>query len=264
MEKKTLNVSSNGMEFYCEIRGEGPAIILVPDGRNDCEPYDNLSKPLSDEFTVVTFDPRGGSRSMDPSPQPVTPRMMADDIAGIARSLNLGKVGVFGVSSGGQAALAFGKYHAEMARNIIVHEAALQDESPLPGTGFQYFENLMSFGPYLGGGLSPMDCLVGNADATINLSEGCRQRMNDNAGFWLQYYLNSVDRAVYLEEDFAAMPPVDFSVGTWTPAFLVYANLETAKRGARSVTWINCAHHPEKTCPEEYAEYLRARFREFL
>ena len=72
MKKKTFTVHANGMDFYCEMIGQGPTIVLVPPGSNDCGPYEKMMAYLADEFTVLTFDPRGGSRSPDPHPRPVT------------------------------------------------------------------------------------------------------------------------------------------------------------------------------------------------
>lgn len=260
MTKKIIQLPANGMTFHCELRGNGPPILLVPDGCNDCEPYDRLSRLLADGFSVVTFDMRGGSRSPDPEPGPITPRRLADDLAAIVGALDLGRVGVYGCSSGGQAVLALGKYYPEIVRNIAVHEAALQSEAPLPDSGFQYFANLMTFAPHLTGGVHPMDLLGGNADAALIVGPECRQRMAHNSQFWRQHYLGHVDKDTYSEADFASMPPVDFTVGAWSPAWLVYANLATAQRGARSVTWVNCAHHPELTCPEDYAVHLARLF----
>ena len=67
MEKKTFMTHANGMDFYCEMMGQGQTLVLVPDGSNDCGPYEKMMDSLADEFTVVTFDPRGGSRSPDPN-----------------------------------------------------------------------------------------------------------------------------------------------------------------------------------------------------
>jgi pimeloyl-ACP methyl ester carboxylesterase len=263
MEKKILHVASNGITFYCEQRGTGPAIVLIPDGSNDCEPFDRLAACLADEFTVLSFDPRGGSRSPDPAPQSLTPGILAEDVAGIVRGLNLGKVGVYGCSSGAQAALAFGKYFPTMVRNIAVHEVALK-ETPLANAGLEFFRNLRTFAPHLTNGLGPIDFLTLNADAVLRVSPECRQRMKANAVFWSKYYLGKADSESYFEADFAAMPPVDFTVGAWSAAWIVYGNLDVAARGARSVTWINAAHHPELTCPDEFAEHLRGVFRRYL
>jgi pimeloyl-ACP methyl ester carboxylesterase len=263
MEKKILSVASNGISFHCEIRGSGPAVVLIPDGCNDCEPYDGLSLRLADEFTVLTFDPRGGSRSMDPSPRPLTPKDLAEDVAGIVQELKLGRVGVYGCSSGAQAALALGKYFPALVRNIAVHEIALQ-EAPLPDAGLQYFRNLRTFAPHLINGLGPIDFLAMNADAVQSLSPECRQRMKANAVFWSRYYLGSADCDTYREQDFKTMPPVDITVGAWSAAWIVYGNLDLAARGARSVTWLNAAHHPELTCPDDFAAHLRHVFRRYL
>ena len=260
MSKRTLKVRSNGLDFHCEMRGAGPAVVLIPDGSNDCEPYDALASRLAEQFTTLTFDMRGSARSPDPEPGPVTPAMLADDVAGLIAALDLEPAGIYGCSSGGQAALALGKHHPRRVRNIVVHEAALQSDSPLPGAGFEYFRYLMSFAPHLGDGITPMDILSGNAEAVSAVSTACRERIEANARFWSQYYLGSVDGDRYLAEDFQAMPPVRFTVGAWSPAWLVYANLETARRGDCDVTWFNCAHRPDLTCPDEYAAFLRHAF----
>lgn len=260
MTKRILKVQSNGVNFHCETRGGGPAVVLIPDGSNDCEPYDALASRLAEQFTTLTFDMRGAARSPDPDPGPVTPAMLADDVAGLIAALELEPVGVYGCSSGGQAALALGKYHPRLVRNIVVHEAALQGDAPLPGSGFAYFNSLMSFAPHLSGGIKPIDILSGNADAVKGIPAACRERIEANALFWSQYYLGSVDGDRYSTEDFQAMPPVRFTVGTWSPAWLVYANLETAGRGDCAVTWFNCAHRPDLTCPDEYAAFLRDAF----
>jgi len=260
MSKRIQTVQANGMDFHCELRGSGPAVVLIPDGSNDCEPYDALASRLADRFTTLTFDMRGSTRSPDPDPGPVTPAKLADDVAGLIAALDLAPAGVYGCSSGGQAALALGRNHPAAVRNIVVHEAALQGDTPLPGAGFEYFQSLRSFTPHLGGGLRPIDILIGNADAVLSLSRECRQRIEQNAEFWAKYYLGCVDGDTYSAEDFQAMPPVQFTVGTWSPAWLVQANLETAKRGGCNVTWFNCAHRPDLTCPDQYAAFLRDAF----
>jgi pimeloyl-ACP methyl ester carboxylesterase len=122
MNKKTFTVHANGMDFYCETMGQGPTIVLVPDGGNDCGPFERMMEYLAEEFAVLTFDPRGGSRSPDPNPRPVTPQLFSDDIAAIVRQVPLETpISAFGVSSGGQAVLALAKFHPDITRNGVVH-----------------------------------------------------------------------------------------------------------------------------------------------
>jgi pimeloyl-ACP methyl ester carboxylesterase len=76
MNKKTFTVFANGMDFYCEMMGQGPTIVLVPDGSNDCGAYEKMMEYLADEFTVLTFDPRGGSRITRSPSTPSYPRII--------------------------------------------------------------------------------------------------------------------------------------------------------------------------------------------
>ena len=85
MEKKILHIPADGVTLYAEQRGQGPLLVVMPDGTNDCEPYAKLCELMADEYTVVTFDPRGGSRSMPQVDQKVT----AEILAGYGQGLRL-------------------------------------------------------------------------------------------------------------------------------------------------------------------------------
>ncbi|NMC57106.1 MAG: alpha/beta hydrolase [Eubacteriaceae bacterium] len=264
MERKTFKTKANGIDFYCEMQGCGPKVVLIPDGWNDCGTYEKLSEYLCDEFTVLTFDMRGGTRSMDNNPQKVTSKLLADDVAAIMKALDFAPASVYGCSSGGQAALALGKYYPVLIRNIIVHEAALQKDSPIQNTGFELYKNWATFSEYCVGVEPKYIALVANADKYMALDEECRKRVRQNAAFWSKWYLGSVDLDSYTAEDFAKMPPVSFTVGTWSPSWLVWANIETAKRGACDLTWINSSHLPNISCPQEYAIYLKQAIKKYM
>ena len=265
MKKEILSVPVNGVDFYCEKMGSGPSIVLVPDGCNDCGPYVKLMEYLSNEFTVVTFDMRGGTRSKDTAPQKVTPKRLADDVAGIVKSLDLAPVSAYGCSSGGQTVLSLGKYYPELCRNIMVHEAALQSDTPLPDAGFKFFERMDNIIDKLK--LDPTAAGIwafGDYYAYMALGEECHHRMDENAKFWAQYYRGTVDRDSYTQEDFENMPPVDFTVGVYTAAWLTQANIVTASRGNCSVTWLYSEHHPETTSTQELGEHIRQTVKKYL
>ena len=194
-EKQILKVSSNGMEFYCERRGtKGPKIVFIPAGSNDCEQYDRLAVRLSDEFQTLTFDMRGGMRSMDPEPRHATPSLLAADVAGIMQALDFYPATVFGCSSGGQAALALGKQYPQLVNGLIIHEAALQNDTPLPGAGFTWFQNVMSFAPLVGGGINPISIVFnGNWEALQSLGQETNDRLNANNIYWGEWYVGTAD-----------------------------------------------------------------------
>lgn len=257
MEKKNFYTHVNGMDFYCEMRGNGPLLVIIPDGSNDCEPYDRVSEYLKNDFTVLSFDPRGGSRSMDPEPHAVTPKILADDAAAIVAELGYEKASFYGCSSGGQAVLATALYHPELCRNAMVHEAALQADTPLPYAGIQYFKQVSTYAAHCDG-FDPGDIgSIADYDKWMELSDGCRKRIKENSKFWGKYYLGTVDLVTYTDEELSQMKNVDVSVGCWSAAWCVAANISVAKRGNFPYRWMMSSHSPHITCPEELAEYIK-------
>ena len=261
MDIKTFTTHANGMDFYCEMMGQGPTIVIVPDGTNDCGSYEKMMAYLSDEFTVLTFDPRGGSRSPDPHPRPMTPELFSDDIAALVQEIPVEKpISAFGVSSGGQAVLALAKFHADITRNGVVHEAALQGDTPIKNAGFEYFKTMATLSPTIADPATiSAITFVGTLEGIAAIDDAQRARMAKNRPYWAQYYLGAVDMDRYSEEDFAHMAPVDFTIGTWTPSWLTAANQATAARGNCSVTWVNSAHSPHLTMPKEMADIVREK-----
>lgn len=265
MKKEVFTLNANGVNFYCEKAGTGPLVIIVPDGSNDCEPFTSYMEELCDHYTVVTFDMRGGTRSMDYHPTKVTPTVLGDDVAAIVEKLGLGKATIYGCSSGGQAVLAAGKRHPQLFRNILVHEAALQQDTPLPDAGFTYFMNLDSFQKHLTDGFTVSDFWAScNAKQVADLGEETRERIRKNGEFWGKWYLGTVDVDTYTAEDFAKMPPAAFTVGTWSPSWLTQANITVAERGNCPIRWVQSAHHPEITIPKEYAAYMDEMIQKYL
>lgn len=258
MGVEVLHVEANGMTFYVERRGFGPVIVLVPAGNNDCGPLKKVAEILAKGFTAVTFDMRGGTRSMPPEDVHVTPKLLADDIAGIVKALGYEKVTLYGCSSGGQAVLAAGKYHPEIVKNIIAYEAALQAETPIPMIGLEYFKTVNgSFGP-LCKGFSPMDiyfmCDWNKWKETID--EETEERIRKNTEYWNQWYLGTVDSENYFEEDLAGLK-INFCVGAWTPAWMPASNIKVANRLHAPYTWMPAGHFPEIICPEILAEHIK-------
>jgi len=265
MSKKILTVTANGVDFYCELRGNGPPFVLIPDGCNDCGEYSKVGDMLADEFTVLSFDSRGGTRSMPKEHMKVTPKIMASDTVEIIKALDVAPASIYGCSAGGQAVLAIGKYFPEAATNLIIHEAALQNDVPIPGTGFDFFKNLFStFGP-LCNGFSPRDVsFLCNWDNWKDFGDDFLERVEANDKYWGQYYLGSIDVDTYTNEELEAMPNLEFSVGAWSPYWMVYANMSTAERGGKPCTLLPCGHCPQVVCLEEFVEFIRTTCKKYI
>jgi len=265
MTKEILTVFANGVDFYCEKRGRGPSLVFVPDGTMDCEIYSRVGDMLADEFTVFSFDARGATRSTPKEHKKVTPQMYASDVVEIMKALDIIPASIYGCSMGGQAVLSIGKYYPEAARNLIVHEAALMNDTPIPGTGFEFFKTLFStFGPICEG-FSPRDVsFICNWDNWKAFGDDFLERNEANSEYWTKYYLGTIDTDTYTDEELEKMPNLEFSVGAWSPYWMVYANKTAAERGGKPCTLLPCGHVSQAVCPEEFAEFLRKTCRKYL
>jgi pimeloyl-ACP methyl ester carboxylesterase len=120
-----------GASIHYEVRGKGPALLIIPGGPQDAGVFAELARRLADRYTVVTYDPRGNSRS--PFEGPLDVDQQADDAAALIE--NVGKPAfVFGTSGGAQIALNLAARHPSLVCAVVAHEppAILLLEDPAP------------------------------------------------------------------------------------------------------------------------------------
>ncbi|MGW1375683.1 alpha/beta fold hydrolase [Streptomyces sp. NPDC002446] len=60
---KTGTMTAPGAEIHYEVRGSGPAVLLVNGGDGDAAMFGPLAALLAEDHTVITYDLRGNSRS---------------------------------------------------------------------------------------------------------------------------------------------------------------------------------------------------------
>src|SRR5690349_12079780 len=79
MTDNTLAVP--GATLYYDVRGTGPVLLISQSGEGDADRTVDLVDALAEDFTVVTYDRRGLSRSVLDDPAAV-PTMVehADDV----------------------------------------------------------------------------------------------------------------------------------------------------------------------------------------
>ncbi len=130
---KTGNAVVNGTQIYYELRGSGPSVLFISGATGDAGHFTKIADILGREFTIVTYDRRGNSRS--PRPRGWTATSMdeqADDSAGLIKALGLAPAAVFGTSGGGDILLSLIVRHPELLRGAVVHEPALFSILPNP------------------------------------------------------------------------------------------------------------------------------------
>jgi pimeloyl-ACP methyl ester carboxylesterase len=182
---KTGTLRVNGADIYHEIRGTGPSILFIQGATGDGGTFENVAELLSDQFTVVTYDRRGNSRSPAPSGwQTTSMQEQADDAAELIKALGISPSAVFGTSGGALILLQLVASHPEVLRGAIVHEPAML--ANMPGAdemvkGIRAFmeENMSKGGPrYVLEHFLPQ---VAGENAFKNLEPELRERMLGNA-----------------------------------------------------------------------------------
>jgi pimeloyl-ACP methyl ester carboxylesterase len=121
----------DGTHLHVEVRGSGPAVILVHSGGEDAEVWRPIAERLVG-FTVVTYDRRGTLRSGRDDWPGRGSVQHADDAAAVLDALGLDRVVVFGASSAGIVALQLALRYPGLVRRALVFEPGLFRQ--VPGT----------------------------------------------------------------------------------------------------------------------------------
>src|SRR5690348_2356629 len=88
-------------ELYYEVRGSGPVLLMIPGGPMDAGGFAPLADELAPDYTVVTYDCRGNSRSSHSgSTTELTVELQADDAARLLDAVTPDPALVLGSSGG--------------------------------------------------------------------------------------------------------------------------------------------------------------------
>jgi len=132
-QKVTDFVVSNGARLYYEKEGTGQSLLFIAGSTGDAGNFTRAATLLADEFTVVTYDRRGNSRSERPRGWTTTSvAEQADDAAGIIEALQLEPAVVFGASAGGPIALDLIIRHPRLVRAGVLQDPAIFSVLPDP------------------------------------------------------------------------------------------------------------------------------------
>lgn len=242
----------DSIDWYCESRGRGPAVVLIPSGEGDCSSFDKLAALLSAEFSVLTFDMPGFSRSSDP-PDFANYSMSraASEVAALIRSLGVGTATFYGCSSGGQVALCLAAEHSDVVRNVAVHEVplspspmllplvALADDGVINACR-AFFRNEMNENP----------------EAWDALGEAFHMRLERNYVTWVRRYVgqNRSLRSFSIED--LRRRPVTWTIGGLTPAVAFFENVVTAHAAGIQIGLLMCKHFPQVSIPDVLADHI--------
>jgi pimeloyl-ACP methyl ester carboxylesterase len=133
--------SSGEADIYFERRGDGPPLLLITGGGGDAGYYAPLADIMADEYTVLSYDRRGNSRSRLPrGPATITISGQSTDAIAVLRENGFPRAHVFGSSGGATIALDLAAYHPEVVETVIAHEPPVPRVLPDPGEILAFFD----------------------------------------------------------------------------------------------------------------------------
>lgn len=111
-----------GATLYYEMVGSGPTLLIIPGGPQDAGVFTDMAQLLADHYTVVTYDPRGNSRStFDGAVEPLDLDIQSDDAAALIDAVGA-PANVFGTSGGAQIGLNLAARHPNKVISLFAHE----------------------------------------------------------------------------------------------------------------------------------------------
>jgi pimeloyl-ACP methyl ester carboxylesterase len=147
MGAKTVNrVAVPGATLHYEVAGSGPVLLLIAGGSTDAGVYSGIVGQLAEEYTVVTYDPRGNSRSpydgdaQDESIEQSVADALAvlDAVAGAREE----PAYVFGSGSGAITGLELLTRHPDRVRMLVAHEPPCTEVLPDAADARAFFEEV--------------------------------------------------------------------------------------------------------------------------
>jgi len=132
----------DGAQLYYEMRGKGPALLLISGAGGDAGYFSGLAEELSDAFTVINYDRRGNSRSTGRTDALMKVSNQSNDAKALIQGLAGGKALVFGNSGGAIVGLDLAARHPEVVRGLIAHEPPVVGVLPADDPWYGFFDSM--------------------------------------------------------------------------------------------------------------------------
>ena len=126
----------NGVSIHYEVKGSGPALMMLHGNSEDLTTFDEASEVLKERFTVYLVDSRGHGCSSPPPDNEHHYSDLADDLHALIMHLGVESPLICGYSDGGIVALLHAIEHPDIPSGIVACGA---NTSPSTLKGFGMF-----------------------------------------------------------------------------------------------------------------------------
>ncbi|MCX5336350.1 alpha/beta fold hydrolase [Streptomyces sp. NBC_00140] len=256
------SIAVNRTDIYHELRGAGPSVLFISGATGDAGHFDRVADLLADEFTVVTYDRRGNSRSPRPSGWETTSvAEQADDAAALLTALALAPAAVFGNSYGGITALDLLIRHPGVVSRAVLHEPILVSVLENPGEVQAVVGSVVEAGMAAGGPQEAVEHFIRFAAGDDNwdrLDPDLRHRMASNGETLFNVEMGT----------FESYRPDDATLAGITTPTQVLVSQESADFFDEAAAWLAArlgvevvqtpgTHTPQWDQPEELVRTIR-------
>jgi pimeloyl-ACP methyl ester carboxylesterase len=132
------SVTTNGLNMHVLEAGKGKPLVLLHGGTVTSTSWSELLPVFAEHYYVLAPDSRGHGRTVNPTGE-LSYQVMADDIAGLIRELDLRDPLVMGYSDGGQIALELALRHPGLTGALVIAGASYQFDR-------KYFDCIRAWG----------------------------------------------------------------------------------------------------------------------
>jgi pimeloyl-ACP methyl ester carboxylesterase len=258
-------VRVNGADLYHEVRGSGPALLFIAGAFSDTSHFARVGELLTDEFTIVTYDRRGYSRSGGGG-GPTGPAAQADDAVNLLAALGLAPAAVYGNSSGAIIALDLVLRQAAAVQAAILHEPPLMAGWARPDEVRAAIGGVVERGMATGGPAAAAEAFFRFVAGDANwesIGHEARDRIRKNGP---TFFGSEIGKFEPFRPDDAALAaisrPVLVLVSEGSPPFFAEATAWLAARLGVAITWTPGTHTPQIDHPVELAHTIRTFLRE--
>ena len=116
---------ADGVTLHYVEKGKGTPIVFVHGGGSDYSEWDHHLGAFAEHYRAIAYSGRYNYPNTNKRQPGYSPVVAADDLAGLIKKLDLGKVHVVGHSLGGQTALFLAVRHPELVRTLTLSDSGV-------------------------------------------------------------------------------------------------------------------------------------------
>jgi pimeloyl-ACP methyl ester carboxylesterase len=132
-----------GADLYYERRGDGPPLLMITGGGGDSGYYAAAADILASDYTVITYDRRGNSRSpLHGEPVMISMAGQSEDAIAVLAANGFGSARIFGNSGGASIALDLAARHPQVTEAVVAHEPPVPRVLDDPGEYLAQFDEI--------------------------------------------------------------------------------------------------------------------------